>query len=64
MTSKNMAKLRMHARLSVLTILIGVAIMVMMIVEEDELGAIPLALIVFGTGWHLITRRQTRSPRK
>ena len=64
MTSDNSVRLRLHARLSALTILIGVALMIMMIVEEDEFGALPLALIVFGTGWLLITRRRARSSRR
>jgi hypothetical protein len=64
MTSEKRARLRIHARLSGLTILIGVALMIMMIVKEDELGALPLALIVFGTGWFLITRRRARSARR
>ena len=64
MTSEKSAGLRIHARLSVLTILIGVALMIMMIVKEDELGALPLALIVIGTGWNLLTRRRTRLSRR
>jgi Ca2+/Na+ antiporter len=64
MTSENSVRLRLHARLSALTILIGVALMIMMIVEEDEFGALPLALIVIGTGWLLITRRRARLARK
>ena len=64
MTSENGAGLRIQARLSALTVLIGVALMTMMIFEEDELGALPLALIVIGTGWFLITRRRARSSRR
>jgi hypothetical protein len=60
MTSNNTAKLRMHRRLSVATILIGLALMIMMIVMEDELGALPLALIAVGTGWYFVTRRRAR----
>ena len=58
------AKLRLHTRLSVITILIGLALMIMMIVVEDEPGAIPLLLIVLGTGWYFMTRVRARSHHK
>lgn len=64
MTSMSIAKLRIHTRASVATILIGLALMIMMIVMEDELGALPLALIVLGTAWYLMTRRRARLSRK
>ena len=54
-------KLKTHARLAALTIGIGVALMIFMIVTEDEPGAIPLLLIVAGTGWYLVTRARIRS---
>ena len=64
MNSESTAKLRTHLRLSFATILIGVALMIMMIIMEDELGALPLALIVIGTGWYLLTRRRARLSRE
>lgn len=64
MNSENAAKLRMHTLLSVLTFLIGLALMIMMIVVEDELGALPLGLIVLGSGWYFVTRRRARAGRE
>jgi hypothetical protein len=64
MGSEPSSKLRMHARLSALTILIGLVLMIMMIVVEDEFGALPLALIALGTGWYLVTRHRAGSYRK
>lgn len=49
-------KLKMHLFLSALTIVFGVALLVFMIVTEDEPGAIPLLLILVGAGWYFITR--------
>ena len=54
-------KLRVHTLLSVVTIVIGVALMAYMIVVEDEPGAIPLLLIVLGFGWYFATRARIRS---
>ncbi|MEX2604185.1 MAG: hypothetical protein WD361_08270 [Gracilimonas sp.] len=51
----------MHQLLSLLTILMGIALMTFMIVVEDEPGAIPLALIIAGTGWYFFTRYKVRS---
>lgn len=56
-TSKN---LKTHTLLSVLTILIGFVLLIYMIVVEDEPGAIPLILVVCGTGWLLYARFGTR----
>ena len=64
MANNDTRKLRLHTRLSVLTIVIGVALMIMMIVVEDEPGAIPLLLIVLGTGWFFVTRFLVRSRHK
>lgn len=58
------AKLRIYARLAVLTIIIGFALLIMMIVVEDEPGALPLFLIVLGTGSYLLVRRSARSAHK
>ena len=51
-------KLKVHTLLSVLTIVVGVALMIFMISTESEPGALPLLLIVLGTGWYLVTRRR------
>ena len=54
-------KLWVHKVLSVLTIAIGLLLMTYMITVESEPGAIPLLLVVVGTGWYFITRRRTQS---
>jgi len=61
MKTDNTKKLKMHSLLSVLTLVMGVALLIFMIVVEDEPGAIPLLLIVAGTGWYFITRNRIRS---
>jgi hypothetical protein len=61
MTAETSSKLQWHARLSFLTLLIGFALLIMMIVVEDEFGALPLGLIVVGAAWHLVTRRRIKS---
>lgn len=60
MKTDSTKKLKMHSLLSVLTMIIGVALMIFMIVVEDEPGAIPLLLIVAGTAWYFITRYRIR----
>ncbi len=59
-----MKKLKVHAILSAMTIVIGVVLMIYMIFVEDEPGGIPLLLIVFGIGWYFVTRVQIRSRHK
>lgn len=54
-------KLKMYKLLSLLTIFIGLALLTFMIVVEDEPGALPLVLIVIGTGWYFFTRLKIRS---
>jgi len=54
-------KLKLHFMLSVLTIVLGIALLVFMIIVENEPGAIPLLLIVIGTGWYFLTRYRLRS---
>lgn len=39
-----------------LVVLLGLALMVVKIIEDGEPGAIPLSLIVIGVGWLLIPR--------
>lgn len=50
-------KLKIHSLLSVLTIVVGVALLIFMVVTEDEPGAIPLLLIICGTVWYFTARR-------
>ena len=47
---------RVLPALPILTIALGVLLLVYMIVVEDEPGAIPLGLIVFGVAWLVTTR--------
>jgi len=51
----------MYKLLSIIATVIGIALLTFMIVVEDEPGALPLALIVFGTGWYFITRSRLSS---
>lgn len=37
-------------------IVTGFILLIMMIYTEDEPGAIPLLLLVIGTGWYFLTR--------
>lgn len=53
--------LKLHKLISALVIVMGCMLMIYMIVVEDEPGAIPLLLIVAGTGWYFITRNRIRS---
>lgn len=57
-------KLKVHKLLSMITTAIGVILLTYMIFVEDEPGAIPLLLIVIGTGWYFITRFKIRSQQK
>jgi hypothetical protein len=46
--------------LSVLTILVGTALLIYMITVEDEPGALPLILILIGIVWYIINRYQSK----
>jgi hypothetical protein len=48
-------KFRSNKLLSLITLSIGVLLMVFMIITEDEPGALPLLLIIIGTGWYFIS---------
>lgn len=61
MKNYSLTKLKMQRLLSILTTIIGMALMIFMIVIEDEPGAIPIALIVIGTGWYFTTRSKIRA---
>lgn len=56
MKKNNVDKIQMNSLLSVLTMIIGIALLVFMIIVESEPGAIPLLLIITGVGWYVITR--------
>lgn len=61
MKKNNGDKLRMYSLLSVLTMIIGIALLIFMIVVEDELGAIPLLLITLGIGGYFIIKSKVCS---
>lgn len=50
-----------HTLLSVLTAVVGAVLVTYMIYVEGEPGAIPLLLLLLGTGGYLITRLRGRS---
>lgn len=54
-------KLKVHALLSKLIIAVGVLLLGYMVAVEGEPGGIPILLVVFGTGWYLVTRGRIRS---
>lgn len=51
-------KLRMHKIISIAITLVGIAMMIVMMVVENEPGAFSLLLIVVGAGWYLVARTQ------
>lgn len=53
-------KLKLGKMLSVLTIILGTALMIYMITVENEPGALPLALIIIGIVWLIINQYQTK----
>lgn len=54
-------KLKIRKMISILITVIGIALMIYMVIVEDEPGAIPLLLIITGSGWYFITRSKMRS---
>jgi len=59
-----MEKPKMHMLLLVLTLVTGIVLMIYMIYEEGELGAIPILLVTMGVGWYSIARVRTQSQHK
>lgn len=53
--------LKTHKLISILVIVIGITLMTYMVITEDEPGAIPLLLIISGTGWYLVTRSNMKA---
>ena len=49
-------KLKVQQSLSALTIVIGFVLMSGKIYADSEPGAIPILLVVLGTGWYLVAR--------
>lgn len=48
----------MHKIISIAITLVGIAMMIVMMVVENEPGAFSLLLIVVGAGWYLVARTQ------
>ncbi len=46
--------------LSIITIVLGLALLIFMIKVEDEPGALPLFLILVGTVWFFVNRVRIR----
>ncbi len=61
MKTDNPKKFKIHHQLSIVTTLIGILLMSFMVIVEDEPGALPLALIIIGTGWYFFTRSKLRA---
>lgn len=57
----NIKKLKLHRLISILITIAGIALLAFMVIVEDEPGAIPLLLIIIGTGWFFVTRSRMRS---
>jgi hypothetical protein len=57
-------KLKVHKTLSALTVAVGFVLMSGKIYADSEPGAIPMLLVVLGTGWYLAARVRTRSRRR
>ena len=54
-------KLKVQKILSALTVVIGLVLMSGKIYADSEPGAIPILLVLLGTGWYLGARVRARS---
>lgn len=50
-----------HTLPSLITVVLGIALLIYMISVESEPGAIPLLLILGGTGWYFVSRPRPQS---
>ena len=57
-------QLKVQKILSALTIAIGFVLISGKIYADSEPGAIPILLVVLGTGWYLVARFRARSRRR
>jgi hypothetical protein len=57
-------KLKVHKILSALTVVVGLALMAGKIYADSEPGAIPMVLVVLGTGWYIVARIRARPRRR
>ena len=60
---KQPQNLKIYTALSILTLLLGIALLIYMVTVEDEPGALPLFLILAGTGWYLYLRNMKKRQR-
>ena len=54
-------KLKVHAILSMLTLVLGALLLALMIVAEGEPGLIPMLMLTAGAVWHGLARRAQRA---
>ncbi len=57
-------KLKVQKMLSALIVAVGLVLMAGKVHADSEPGAIPILLVVLGTGWYLLARTRTRSRRR
>ncbi len=57
-------KLKVQKMLSALIVAVGFVLMSGKIYAESEPGAIPILLVVLGTGWYLLARTRARPRRR
>lgn len=53
--------LKTQALIATIFMVVGILLMTFTITTESEPGALPLLLVVVGTGWYIITRFRLRS---
>ena len=53
-----MKKLRVHALLASIVLLLGLVMLIAMIVIESEPGGIPVVAVLVGAGWLIATCRR------
>lgn len=58
--SRTRQKLKVHALLALLAIVLGGLLLGVMILLEGEPGLVPLALLAAGVSWHFVTRYRSR----
>ncbi len=57
-------KLKVQKVLSALTVAVGFVLVAGKVHAHSKPGAIPLLLVVLGTGWYLVARARARSRRR
>ena len=54
-------KLKPQKIISMIITFLGIILLIYMITVEDEPGAIPLLMIVTGSGWYFITKSRLKT---